>query len=334
MKRRKFIKAALVAPVLAGNVSAGTRLFGTPGSASPGCNDLGEKLVLPLARSGLPPRFWAKLKGVSSVVVGVLNSPEESRAFAESPAKYLEMHGLDHSDGTLEDETVKLVVALSSPAARDAITRKDHVAFMQHLKTTGVLGFDASFLQKELEKTLAKNADEIRDLLLSNIDRIPTADREAFLAILSASGCGASEDDLAITYKLMSSELEGSPSIALVVVSIALVVVTVAAAAVLWVYTAGWVIGGPLVANFPGTSFGRLAEADPNLVKNYERATRLAALTGDKEILAHGARELILAESVAIVSAMKGAGILDISEDGVGRLAEAMSLYAYRMIGV
>lgn len=333
MKRRKFIKATLVAPVLAGNASAGTRIFGVPGSLVPSANSLEDKLVLPLAKSGLPPQFWGKLRAVSSVVAGVLNSPDEASEFARSPARYLQAQGLDHSDGTLQDETVKLVVTLSNPSVREAISRKDHVAFMRYLKATGALDFDASFLQMELESALSRNVGEIRELLSSNLSRLPTAEREAFLTILANSGSGATEDDLAIACELMSSEIEGSPS-SIVAATIALVVVTVAAAAVLWVYTAGWVWGGPVQPRFAGTNFAKLAEADPKLAKNYERAIQLATIAGEKELLEQGVRELILAESIAVVSAMKNAGVLDITDEGVGRLSEAMSAYVYRMAGV
>lgn len=336
MKRRKFIQVALVAaPALATSATAGTRLFGTPGSVEPTANAvaaLGDKLVLPLARSGVPPQFWARLQSASTMVIGVLNSPDEGKAFAASPARYFAKHGLDHSDATLEDETVRLLLAVSEPTVKDAISRKDYTAFMHYLKATGVLSFDSSTLQKELEVALSRNADEIRSILSANLGRLPEKEREAFLTMLAASGSGATEDDLAITYELMASELENSPSLAIVVATIALVVVTVAAAVVLWVYAAGWVWGMP--TSLPGTAFGKLAEADPNLVKNYERAMQIAALTGERAILQQGTRDVILAESVAVINAMRNTKVLDVSAEGGSRLAEAMSLYAYKAMGI
>ncbi len=80
MERRKFIQAALVStPLLATGASAGTRLYGTPGSVEPVASLAGDdsgKLVLSLSRSGLPIQFWDKIRSVSTIVLSVLNSLE------------------------------------------------------------------------------------------------------------------------------------------------------------------------------------------------------------------------------------------------------------------
>lgn len=98
----------------------------------------------------------------------------------------------------------------------------------------------------------------------------------------------------------------------------------------------GWVIvSGPEENRIaPSTNYGKLAEADPNLLKDYERITRIAAIIGDKEIMEEGTRELILAENSATVNAMRGTGALNISAEVGDQLIEAMSVYAYKVIGV
>ncbi len=81
-------------------------------------------------------------------------------------------------------------------------------------------------------------------------------------------------------------------------------------------------------------SFGKLAEADPNLTKSHERAMKIAALTGENAILEESARAVMLAESVAVIQALRNTQVLDISSDSADRLAEAMTLYAYKAMGV
>ncbi|WP_244220687.1 hypothetical protein [Xanthomonas vasicola] len=115
---------------------------------------------------------------------------------------------------------------------------------MQHLKSTGVLNFDSSRLQKEIETAISGKVDELRSMLQKSLMQLPGQERESFLTMLSSPGAGATDDDLAMTYQLVKGELGTSPALAIFAVTIAVVVVTVAAAAVLWVYTAGWVWGG------------------------------------------------------------------------------------------
>ncbi|XUP36586.1 hypothetical protein WAE31_00740 (plasmid) [Xanthomonas axonopodis pv. vasculorum] len=255
MERRKFIQAALVStPLLAGGASAGTRLYGTPASVEPvasAVDDYSGKLVLSLSRSGLPHHFWEKIRSISTIVLGVLDSPEEGEAFACSPRAYLSRHGLDHSDSILEDETLRLVATISQPVVRDAIANKDYASFMQHLKSTGVLNFDSSVLQKEIETAISGKVDELRSMLQKGLMQLPGQERESFLTMLSSPGAGATDDDLAMTYQLVKVELGTSPALAIFAATIAVVVVTVAAAAVLWVYTAGWVWGGGLEPTVP-----------------------------------------------------------------------------------
>ncbi|AZR25646.1 hypothetical protein NX80_003125 [Xanthomonas vasicola pv. arecae] len=342
MERRKFIKVALVStPLLAGGASAGTRLYGTPASVEPVASIVGDdsgKLVLSLSRSGLPHHFWEKIRSISTIVLGVLDSPEEGEAFACSPRAYLARHGLDHSDSILEDETLRLVATISQPAVRDAIANKDYASFMQHLKSTGVLNFDSSRLQKEIETAISGKVDELRSMLQKSLMQLPGQERESFLTMLSSPGAGATDDDLAMTYQLVKGELGTSPALAIFAVTIAVVVVTAAAAAVLWVYTAGWVWGGPGTSSSPAmqpaTSLGKLAEADPNLTKSYERAMKIAALTGESAILEESARSVMLAESVPVIQALRNTQILEISSESADRIAETIALYAYKAVGV
>src|SRR3546814_882249 len=125
MKRRKFIEATLLA-VPAASSAAGMRLYGTPGSVAQLAKaQESEKLLLPISKSGLPPEFWSKIKSVTSIVDNVLKSQEEGEAFYSAPGNYLASHGLDSSDATLQEESVKLVAAISSSRAREFMEKKE-----------------------------------------------------------------------------------------------------------------------------------------------------------------------------------------------------------------
>jgi hypothetical protein len=139
---------------------------------------------------------------------------------------------------------------------------------------------------------------------------------------------------IAMTNELVKAELGASPAMAIVAVSIAVVLATVAAAVVLWVYAAGWVWGVPNQSMQSVSSIGKLAEADPDLTRSHERAVKIAALTGDSAILEESTRAVMLAESVAVIQALRTTKVLDVSPESADRLAEVMALYAYKAVGV
>ena len=197
------------------------------------------------------------------------------------------------------------------------------------------MAFDSSRLQIELTKALSKNATEVSELISQSGSNLSGNDRETLLTFIEASGGELSEDDIALTYQLVTSELNDAAPSALAVVAIALALVTAVAVGFVVVYTAIWVVGGPLEkSSLSNTGFGKLLEADPALSSNFERVARIAALTGDRQILQEGTRNLITAECTAIIGAMRQENIIRISNEGANRLVEALSTYSYKMVGV
>src|SRR3546814_8982354 len=129
MKRRKFIEATLLA-VPAASSAAGMRLYGTPGSVAQLARAKeSEKLLLPISKSGLPPEFWSKIKSVTSIVDNVLKSQEEGEAFYSAPGNYLASHGLDSSDATLQEESVKLVRSEEHTSELQSLMRSSYAVF-------------------------------------------------------------------------------------------------------------------------------------------------------------------------------------------------------------
>jgi len=85
-KRRKFIQAALMTPVAAGVAG---RLHGTPASINQMSGTFGEvdKLILPLARSGVPAEVLTDIAKISSLIESVLTDEAAANAFFSSAWK-------------------------------------------------------------------------------------------------------------------------------------------------------------------------------------------------------------------------------------------------------
>src|SRR3546814_21067035 len=75
---------------------------------------------------------------------------------------------------------------------------------------------------------MKENGDEFRRIVADGVAGSTPSERDALLRVLGSSGSGATEDDLAIAYQLISSSLEESPT-SIVLVAIALVLITVVA---------------------------------------------------------------------------------------------------------
>ena len=337
MDRRKFIASLLVSsPGILGGASGRERLYGAPASIDvlrPTDCGVKERLVLSISKSGLGPQFWQKTVAVAEMVDSVTGSPAEASDFLRSPRNYLSRYGLDGSDYILESETVRLLSVISQPEIQRALSRNDCESLTRGLILAGALDFDSSQLQLEVERSLASNAAEIRDILRQEIGSGRADDDVAFRNLLAAQGA-VTDDDLAIACQLLRAEIGVAPTLVMVAVSIAVVIVTVAAVAVLWVYAGGWVWGVPNSEVKPTPPFGRLVQSSPNLMRSHERAMKIAALTGRLGIVEESMRSIIAAESFAVTKALRSAGLLDITEEKSERLAEILALYAVKAAGV
>ena len=289
--------------------------------------------MLSISKSGLGPQFWQKTVAVAEMVDSVTGSPAEASDFLRSPRNYLSRYGLDGSDYILESETVRLLSVISQPEIQRALSRNDCESLTRGLILAGALDFDSSQLQLEVERSLASNAAEIRDILRQEIGSGRADDDVAFRNLLAAQGA-VTDDDLAIACQLLRAEIGVAPTLVMVAVSIAVVIVTVAAVAVLWVYAGGWVWGVPNSEVKPTPPFGRLVQSSPNLMRSHERAMKIAALTGRLGMVEESMRSIIAAESFAVTKALRSAGLLDITEEKSERLAEILALYAVKAAGV
>src|SRR3546814_8123251 len=90
--------------------------------------------------------------------------------------------GLDSSDATLQEESVKLVAAISSSRAREFMETKDYKGLIASLEQSGVLtGFRSTALQQRLEFVLKENGDEFRRIVADGVAGSTPSERDALL---------------------------------------------------------------------------------------------------------------------------------------------------------
>jgi len=322
MKRRTFLQATLMATPAA-QVVAADRLHGVPGSVSRPGNPNALRFSLTLSRSGVPTEFWTQLDALGRCIQDAMTSPAQGRALHANPSAYLRQHGLDASDATLADDSVRLAIALSDPHVKRSLATRDYGRLFARLGAAGLINRRApSMLQAKLESALASNAETIRQLL---IERTNTASSQqnVMLALLQDGTRTVTIDDLAAARDLL---LRGAdlPTRMAAVVSIVAVVVTVVIAVMIAVVVAipVWAYG---IEPMRGA-----ARLEPTMMDNYQRLSRIAAITGDKALAKHAIETLVRDESAAIIGAMESTGLIRIHPSRRNETIESFTAFALK----
>ena len=322
MKRRTFLQATLVAaPVIP--AAASGRLHGTPGSID-AAGDQALRFKLPLSRSGVPPEFWRRLDAVAGTVQDAVVSASNVRALSADPVAYLRDRGMDISDITLADESVRIAVALSDPRVKASVSSGDYFRLLRYLESSGVLiPRSASNLQRRLEHVLSQNAQLIRGLLLERGTQ-GSSEREAMSALLNDGAYEVTVDDLVAVQSLLVREGE-IPTKMVVAISIVAAVVTAVAAVMIAV-----IVAIPVVA-YSTQPMGGIGRLDPPLMENHHRIARIGHILGDDRIAAHSLQEVIRAEAVAIVDAMIAVRLVLIPPSRREEAIEALVSYSSKV---
>jgi hypothetical protein len=325
MKRRTFIQATLLAAPAA-HAAVGDRLHGVPGSVSPQLLEGAPRLSLHLSRSGVPPQFWAQLDAVGQTVLDAMRSPDQGGALAADPAKFLQRHGVDASDITLQDESVRLAVTLADPAVQHAIAARDYAALLMRLEFAGVLRrVQPSRLQHQLESVLVRNTAEIRALLRERAASLPHSEQASFLALLGDDSRTATVDDLAAIREVLVLGMGTTRRAAVVIATIAILIsVVVSVAVALAVAVQVHVISA-------ARALGGAARLDPDLIANHARVQRISALVGDSGLGVQALRDLTRAESTALVDAMHATGLVRIRAQDRDTIIEALTSYSLKV---
>lgn len=366
MSRRKFLKeGALVlsAPLVA---SAGPRLYGTPASVSP--RDVADvnKLTLPLSRAGVAPALWGDLARIGTLWERVLADPMESQRFHTDPAAYMESLGLDGSDRTLADESVRMLRTMADPAVKDCLKNGDYRGLFEHLAAARVFEpHSPSALQQKIATLFEENRLELQRVVDEYAAKVGKDD---LLADLNRAGGALTQDDLAAVAQLLGNKTEGAgpqpmcTAVAMCVVAVGIaatvatyvsvvvavtVVLAVGVSITAAVQTAVTVGGGggggvcppeqedcflPNVVSPPFS--GIYAKLEPAMIRNLDRSVRLAALTRDGNIQIEATRALISAEVSAVLGALQDVGLLDVEKGRLPEVIDAVSDYSYKALGL
>lgn len=341
MKRRNFIQATLVgaaaaaAPVAS---QAGSRLYGAPGSLGVQAGPIGDKFMLPLARSGVPSDVWRPLSAASQLLEDVLISSETATAFAKAPKQTLQRYGLDSSDATLADEMVVLLTALSHPAVQDSLAKSDYEAAFSYLEAAGVHERrDPGVLEKRVEQLLADNLDKIKESVAGARNQPLSETHKAMMLEIVGDGSSyATEDDLAALTQVLGGDMVTPQSGVAVAVLAVAVAVAVGVGVVVHVHVAVSVsvVGQPPMPQAMPLFTGASGRFDPALMRNVERASRVGALTNSPGLQEHALKVLIAEEASAVLRAVRKLGIIDIPEQNLSAIIDAVTRYSYKVIGL
>lgn len=368
MKRRKFLQASLISTALP--LPAGAeRLYGTPGSILPNGGAIGEKFILPLSRAGAPSDTLRTLAATNQLLENVLTSSDEAEIFSENPKHYMQSLGLDVSDKTFQDDTIIMLTTLSHPDVRDSMASGDYGALFGYLRAAGLFEpRDPSNLQLQIKSIMQDNIEAIRaGIKQADSTPLDSEQKQLLLQVLEESGVYATEDDLAIVSQMISSN--GMTVMSCTAVAMCAVAVGIAATVVTYVsvavavtiaimaavsvsvaahmaVTVGGGGGGSGGCGDPGVFCqiqsnpfavpftGNFAKLDPALMRNTERALRLAAVGGHHGVKVHALREMIAEEVKAVVRAMQQIGLLALDKAQLSTATDAMTRYAYRTLGI
>ncbi|MBG9791043.1 hypothetical protein ABD76_00200 [Paenibacillus dendritiformis] len=341
MKRRNFIEVSLVAaasPVVASADGTG-RLYGTPASVNPaGMPD--PKLVLPLIDAGVPVPALNYLSQVSEIWRRALSDDAEMEAFVLDPHGYLQRAGLPDAEGVLQDENVKLLMAVGSPEIRVPLQAGDYTRVFSLLTASGVL---QRLDPVALSRRLAGAFEERRADLIEALERLPddVSSDELLECLVSEGGPSSSNDALIATTEIVRRLYGGAdvtPSAVVPVVAIAIAAILVSVGISFTVATGAAIVTAAVAmtqVTVGGTRprSSQLMRLDVVAQSNFERMLKLSSLAGDRELLAASVRELVEYEVDAIVDALIIAGLLDQDSRRGDILKDIITRYALNASG-
>lgn len=242
----------------------------------------------------------------------------------------------------MADETVKLLASLSHPAVQEGLRKSEYSAVFSYMDAAGLFERrDPGEFEARLQHVLSEHVTQLRRVVGAQSKQPLSAEHKAqLLGWLGEGYGGVSEEDLATVAEVIYADMASDPTaVAVAVVAIAVaVVVGVGLAVHVHVATSISIIGtvpyGPPAGLAAGAFNGAYARFDPALMRNTERAARLASLTGDSGLHLHAMRNLIAEEARAVMTAVQRAGIVTIREHNLPQVIDAVTKYSCKVIGL
>jgi len=354
MSRRKFLQTTslvLGAPLVA---STATRLYGAPASVIPReVADL-DRFKLPLARAGVPTELWDSLARVGDLWDRVLTDDSEAQRFHSDAAGYMNSLGLDGSDATLADESLRMLRVMADPEAKKYLASGDYTSLFDQFVAANVFEpLAPSALQTKIVSLFAENYAEMSAAI--DAAMIGGA-QENLLTGMQNLGLSVTEADLMELTKIVSASEAGvvpHPDVfALVVVVagisaiaaayisvvIAVTVVLLAGVSVSAAIASAILVCGVRTCFRPYGSAppfgGTYAKLEPAMIRNLDRSLRLAALTRDGNIAFQAMRSVIASEVSAVFGALKQVNLIHVEDKNMPRIIDAVTAYSWRALGI
>lgn len=342
MKRRKFIGVSLLtaASPVAASAAGSRRLYGAPASVQPEAV-LDPKLILPLVDAGVPAPALGYLSQISALWRRVLSDDVEMQDFALDPQGYLRRLGLRDVDGILQDDNVRLLLAVGSPGIRGALRDGDYRRAFSLLTASGVL---QDLDPEPLARRLSGAFEERREELLAALKNLPEdlSSEDVLKKLVSERSPASSNDSLIAATEIVRklyADSAATPSAVVPVVAIAIAAVLISVGISFTVATGAAIVTAALamtevtVGSFLPQAQGGM-HLDPIAKSNFQRVIKLSSLTGDKGMLIASARELIEFEVGAIVDALVVTGLLDRDSRRAAVLKDVVVRYAFNVSGL
>lgn len=354
MSRREFLKNStlvLGAPLVA---TAATRLYGAPASVIPReIADL-DKFKLPLARAGVPTELWDSLARVGDLWDRVLTDSAEAQRFQSDTAGYMNSLGLDGSDATLADESLRMLQVMTDPEAKKHLANGDYVSLFGQLTAANVFEpLAPSALETKIVSLFAENYAEMsaaidaatvggaQENLLTGMQNLGLSVTEADLMeltkIVSASeaGVGPHPDVFALVVVAVGISAIAAAYISVV---IAVTVVLLAGISISAAISSAILVCGPRSCFHPYGSAppftGTYAKLEPAMIRNLDRSLRLAALTRDGNIEIQAIRSVIASEVSAVFGALKQVNLIHVEDENMPKIIDAVTAYSWRALGI
>jgi hypothetical protein len=215
---------------------------------------------------------------------------------------------------------------------------------------------DPSALQATIEKVFSENLAEIQKSFSTSQHSLDSAQQTALLASLSEAGVHATSDDLVALTQLIGPGNQQSPMCASCVAAVVIAVIAALYVSVTIAVTVGLLVGAWISAavqvaiavegncglkpcvqpvdTHSSPFSGGYAKLDPVLMRNAERANRLALVTNNPGLRLHTAREVIAAEVTSVLSAMKSTSLLDVELTAMPTVIEAVTKFSWKALGI
>lgn len=292
-----------------------------------------------ISRSGLPVEFWDANSRIATIIAQAYSDGDAASKLLNDLPGFMKSAGIDVTASTAKDETISLLAVTVDPDFSKFMKDGDYSSAFRLLEAVGLnTGFNPDSLRSRIEEALASKSKEIDQII--SVSHASGSKSELLLRLARNSGGNVSPEDLAVVKDIFTSSLSARSEQAIVALSIAALYVTVAAYVVLWVAVGAWVFtSGPDDGSNDGQRNGRqegarISRLDPDLMQDYERAIKIASLTGDEGIAREGMLRLLRAESTAIISALRACGHLSGSPAHDHELVDVATQYAARVAGV